>query len=734
MIILVYTRFTNLGWGLPYPMHPDERNMAVAIQQLSCPTNFNIQSIGECFNPHFFAYGQLPLYLAYGGIQAFHFINKTPAFQPTFEETTMALRIISALFSVLMVLLLEKIIVLVSKKNKERLSILTYLIFIFSPYAIQSSHFGTTESLLTFFFVAIIYCSLLFLKNKISPAQFVQIAGILSGLALGTKTSSLLFTMIPPLVIFLHYIFPLYAIGGADGGVPRHARSSSLRRSTDGEEGRGRIYRTVIQLVFFLCSYLCISLLFFIISSPQSILHSADFISSMNYESAVGLGTYLPFYTRQFTDTIPLLFQLIHVLPYVLGWPTLIASLLGFFLLPSWIGSFIVLQVARVKGTRQRAFFIPAEGYLDKKEHWWGKLRVTESAKYIDILRFALIISFLPPPFFFAKWTRFIAPSFPLFSLFAALFMIYILQKSPRIIAILCISIFILPGLAFLSIYTTPDVRFAASEWIYNNIPSNSKILSETANVVDIPILPPYDSPSSTHNNNYFVNSFNFYDLDQDKELQTALSRSVDQADYILVPSRRIFKNHSPESYPLLANYYDDLFSGRLGFEKVAEVSSYPRLSIGNKTLIEFPDEDAEETWTVFDHPVIRIYKHTTKKATSSPPVQFDFSGYKTIDYQLSGIHYRLLIADTPEKWEKGLMYVKSKKDIGGLDGMIFIFPDSQVRNFWNKNTVSDLTLYWIDDKKMVGTTELPAIGESNLVTTVTSPQNADTVIELMHE
>jgi hypothetical protein len=35
-LILIYTRFVNIGWGLPYPMHPDERNMAVAVQNLNC--------------------------------------------------------------------------------------------------------------------------------------------------------------------------------------------------------------------------------------------------------------------------------------------------------------------------------------------------------------------------------------------------------------------------------------------------------------------------------------------------------------------------------------------------------------------------------------------------------------------------------------------------------------------------------------------------------------------------
>ena len=85
--------------------------------------------------------------------------------------------------------------------------------------------------------------------------------------------------------------------------------------------------------------------------------------------------------------------------------------------------------------------------------------------------------------------------------------------------------------------------------------------------------------------------------MDQSLELQLELSNHLEKADYIFVPSRRIFANHSKKTYPILNQYYEDLFSGKLGFEKVAEFSS------------GLNDEQAEETWTVFDHPVIRIYK-----------------------------------------------------------------------------------------------------------------------------
>jgi len=44
----------------------------------------------------------------------------------------------------------------------------------------------------------------------------------------------------------------------------------------------------------------------------------------------------------------------------------------------------------------------------------------------------------------------------------------------------------------------------------------------------------------------------------------------------------------------------------------VAEFNSYPKITLFGKTFIEFPDENAEETWSVFDHPVIRIYKKSS--------------------------------------------------------------------------------------------------------------------------
>ena len=153
----------------------------------------------------------------------------------------------------------------------------------------------------------------------------------------------------------------------------------------------------------------------------------------------------------------------------------------------------------------------------------------------------------------------------------------------------------------FFQIYKREDVRVAASRWLQNHLSANTYILSDTGNVVDIP-LPLKDS----ENKDFHFVSFDFYHLDQEVELQPQLARHLDRADYIFVPSRRIWANYLkfPERFPKTNQYYNSLFSGELGFEKLAEFRSQPGL-LG----VKIDDEFAEESFTVFDHPVIRIYR-----------------------------------------------------------------------------------------------------------------------------
>jgi uncharacterized membrane protein (UPF0127 family) len=105
------------------------------------------------------------------------------------------------------------------------------------------------------------------------------------------------------------------------------------------------------------------------------------------------------------------------------------------------------------------------------------------------------------------------------------------------------------------------------------------------------------------------------------------------------------------------------------------------------------------------------------------------WSEYRVMAYELEGKKKNLIVAENPDQWEKGLMSVRIP--IPGVDGMIFLFPDTQERTFWNKNTFRDLRIYWIRKGKVVNTSELPSIIKSKNVTTVSSEQPVDTVIEL---
>ncbi len=533
--LLVYTRFVGLDWGMPYPMHPDERNMVIGIYTINCEAGFTF----DCLNPKFYAYGQLPLYVAHGIMWA------SKALIPP----VLALRIISAVASVAMVFFLMKSVRRLVNVSHLRLYLVSTL-FIFTPVFIQFAHFGTTESALMLAASILIYLSLRFMQNTLSSRSYILCVGIVLGIAVGVKVSALLLASIPFFTYSIHF-----------------------NRSEE---------KHVLYTLFSLFRIGVIMMVFFIIASHYNIIDFQGFIHSMNYESSVGTGEYRAFYTRSFEYAIPGLFQLVNVFPFALGFPVMLLGL-------------------------------------------WGCITLSWKRAEYNIIRIILLLLFVPNALLYAKWTRFLAPFFPLFILMAAVSYAQIVNKiKHRLIAIIIAYIIVVPGVAFLTIYQQPDVRFKASAWIYEHVPNDSFILFETANVVDVPIPNPLVDQLVSAALHYQTDSFNYYDLDTMPELETDLKESMDKADYIIVPSRRVFANHScranlwgyqhdrceklEAAYPLVNRYYDELLeSGR--FEYVTSFSSYPRIELFGKTLISFPDEQAEETWTVFDHPVIRIYK-----------------------------------------------------------------------------------------------------------------------------
>ncbi len=109
-------------------------------------------------------------------------------------------------------------------------------------------------------------------------------------------------------------------------------------------------------------------------------------------------------------------------------------------------------------------------------------------------------------------------------------------------------------------------------------------------------------------------------------EKREAMIRTLDESKYIVIPSNRAYDAmpRLPLRYPLTLKYYqalfdcecsgDDLenkayglrppFKSPLGFELIAAFENPPSLG-----FLTFPDQWADESFTVYDHPKVMIFK-----------------------------------------------------------------------------------------------------------------------------
>jgi hypothetical protein len=554
-------------------------------------------------NPHFFAYGQFPLYLAYLSDLTFRTIfqgvtfsslqNTSTAneyFASTFDSAIIWLRIISTLASITTIYL---VFLLTKKVTSTKFALLASLMIAFIPGLIQSAHFGTTESLLSCFYIGSVYFSIRIfeksdkkdfteiLKNN---SKFIILYSLFLGLAIGSKLTGL-FLFIP---LFLGFIY----------------RSLIFIKNI---KTKKKILTSYLFITFFIS---VLGIFISLIVSFYNIIDTKNFLSAVfGYERDVATGKYEAFYTRQFVNSIPVIFQMKNIFPYVLGLPIFIGGIFGFLFISIKLVISFFKRIIQKKGLKKIYAFL--DQYLA-----------------IIILTISFLIFLLPNAFLYAKWSRFMTPILPFFVIFYAIILekiyshvininskLQVKNKSgaskpfTSLVIGVMVLISLIPGIAFMSIYASKDSRVLASEWIYENIPSDAYILSETGNVIDIPVgLPGYDDKEIPKN--LKIVSFDFYHLDQNPNLFGQLINHLYRADYIFIPSRRIFANYplQPEKFPLVTKYYQLLFSGKLGYEKIHEIYSFPRLSIGNLDFL-FPDEVSEETFTVFDHPVIRIFK-----------------------------------------------------------------------------------------------------------------------------
>ncbi len=265
-------RLISLAWGAPFFFHPDERNIASAIAGLTYPNQLN---------PHFFAYGTLPIYFAFfigllkNLIQAI--TSVVPIAQVSFDDAIIILRIFSAILSIATVYLIFKIGELLKDKKA---GLIAAFLSTLSIGMIQYAHFGTFETWLTFFSALLFYG---LLQHHHRPARStIFLIGISLGVLISVKISSVIYLPIIGILFFRKH-YPFY---------------------------KKALSMTAILLLVILC---------YVITNPFAYLDSHSFLNSISYESNVALGKLVVFYTGEFLSASPITFPIAHIYPFLLG-------------------------------------------------------------------------------------------------------------------------------------------------------------------------------------------------------------------------------------------------------------------------------------------------------------------------------------------------------------------------------------------------------------------------------
>jgi len=126
-----------------------------------------------------------------------------------------------------------------------------------------------------------------------------------------------------------------------------------------------------------------------------------------------------------------------------------------------------------------------------------------------------------------------------------------------------------LHGLAVSNVYMQRNVRYVAAEWLKQNIPAHSNVIGETGGFPTLWMTDPFaartkDPGSLFMRTRNHVLPGNVLDI---------LAETVSVADYwvLIAENRAIPYASAPHAFPLAADFYTRLRSGRLGYERSAQ-------------------------------------------------------------------------------------------------------------------------------------------------------------------
>jgi Dolichyl-phosphate-mannose-protein mannosyltransferase len=537
--------------------HPDERQILFHVVQLSWPGNWAqfFNAATSPLNPHFFAYGSFPLYLlaAVGNI-----LSHISAPLANFANLTLTGRVLNAIFDCGTILLVGWLgLLLTNDRTPGRryawsVALLAAALVAFTPFQLQLSHFYTVDTMLLFFVtLTVLACVVLVDTDK--PVRWSLVAGLGYGLALATKFSA------APLAVSLFVALVM------------------------------RWYRRGLSSIFvpLLLSF-CVTLVIFLIAMPYALLDMPEFIQQVAQQGDLARGALDLPYVRQFAGTTPYVYEAQNMLFWGMGLMLGLAALAGFL----WLCWCV-----------------------------WKR----DTGPWLVVLSWVVVYGAITGGFY-VKYMRYMLPIYPFLTLMAASILIALLKFSRErvkdartksyiaiilpyaaIVVVLAGTMF--QGLALLNVYSQPNTRIQASRWIFSHLKPGSVLTYEQwddslPEAVDNHDPSIYQEASYPDANGQPQQGLDLYGDDTMAKAQQ-FARILPTIDAITMATDRLDKSipRLPCRYPLTIHYYQLLFSGQLGFHLAAQFENHPNL-FG----IVLDDSNADESYSVFDHPTARIF------------------------------------------------------------------------------------------------------------------------------
>ncbi|MBI5564990.1 MAG: glycosyltransferase family 39 protein, partial [Chloroflexi bacterium] len=472
-----YFRFVGLDWSQGNPLHPDENFLTQVTTTIQPPENIGayFDSQTSTLNPYtypnfpLFVYGDLPIFITrYTADLLDSLCQAVPQTCPTRNEVPFRFadyagvvllgRGLSALLDLFTVLFM---FIIGRRLYDARVGVLAALLGAATVLQIQQSHFYTSDIFATFFVVAAFYFIVRFGDSN-SWADVIA-SGVACGLAMASRIN----------------VAPILGIVGiaALAHVFRQSRQTDRTTTLEGAIARIMIAALAAAIVFrIFMPYAFDGLLKFDERWSNNMNYIRTLISGEDPGGPPGV---------QWTDRAPLVFPLINIVFWGMGLPLGIAAWLG-WAYAAW-----------------QTFIIPY------RKHRHGSLGawLGEVAKSRHLLIWVWVSAYFAwQGTQWVKSIRYQLPIYPFLTLFAAagLIALWDWSRQPvhrsalrRVAAIGALAIVVLGAYgwatAFTEIYRQPTTRVAASEWIYDNVPTAATLRlrqqNDTTRAVQLPFF-----------------------------------------------------------------------------------------------------------------------------------------------------------------------------------------------------------------------------------------------------